>query len=481
MRIGVVCSTLGYLLLAIGLAMVFPLVVALIYGEGDAPAFVYGVLVTVAVGLGLVFFFRVPRTEIRAKEGYLIVTSSWVGMSLFGALPFVLSGAIENPVDAVFESMSGFTTTGASILTDIESLPHGVLFWRSMTHWIGGMGIIVLTVAILPFLGVGGMSLAKAELPGPVTDKLTPRMVETARILWGVYVLLSALEVILLLWGGMSLYDSLCHTFGTVATGGFSTKNASIGAYSSPYIQYVIVVFMALAGTNFTLHFHALRGRVGSYWKSGEFVLYFGATLFVVCVIMGELILVQEKNTELAFREAAFQAVSITTTTGYATSDYGTWSSLSQFLLLSLMVMGGMAGSTAGGIKVMRFQLLFQHVRLELRKLLHPQAILRVRLGDRVVADNIVSMVLSFMMIYALLVFAGTAVMTLMGMDLVSAGTAVVACLSNIGPGLGAVGPAENFSGVHPWGKVALTFLMLVGRLELYTVLVIFSRGYWRA
>ncbi len=481
MRFGVVFFVLGYLVLSIGITMMVPLVVALIYGDGDAKAFVFSVSITLLVGAALLIAFRHRKGEIRGKEGYMIVTASWVVMSIFGALPFIVSGAIPNSVDAVFESMSGFTTTGASILTDIESLPHGVLFWRSMTHWIGGMGIIVLTVAVLPFLGVGGMSLAKAELPGPVTDKLTPRMVETARILWGVYILLSVVEAILLLLGGMNLFDSVCHTFGTMATGGFSTRNQSMGAFESPFLQYVVVVFMFLAGTNFTLHFYALRGRIGSFWRSPEFRFYFVATGVVTLMIMAELVFAREKPAELAFREASFQTVSIITTTGYATADYCLWSALSQFLLLSLMFMGGMAGSTAGGLKVMRIQLLLQHVRLEMRKLLHPHAILRVRLGGRLVPDSITSMVLSFIMIYFLLLFAGTMIMTALGMDLVSGGTAVIACVSNIGPGLGNVGPTENFSEVNQWGKAVLTFMMLLGRLELYTVLVVFSRGYWRA
>lgn len=481
MRAGIVLSTLGYLVFFIGVSMFVPLAVSLIYDDGDVPAFAVSAAVTIVVGLGLGLGFRGKKTEIKAREGYLIVSASWTAMALFGALPFVLSGAIPDPVDAVFESMSGFTTTGASILSEIESLPHGILFWRSFTHWIGGMGIIVLTVAILPFLGVGGMSLAKAELSGPVTDKLAPRMIETARILWGVYVLLTAVEVVLLCVGGMNLFESLCHTFGTMATGGFSTRNTSIAAFPGRFVQYVIVVFMFIAGTNFTLHFHALRGRVTTYWKSPEFRFYLVSTLAVIAIVMADLVFVRGDGVEAAFRSSSFQTVSILTTTGYATEDFGLWTPLSQFLLVSIMVMGGMAGSTAGGVKVMRLQLLLQHVRLEMKRFLHPAAVLRVRMGDKVVPESIVSMVISFFLLYAILVFLGTVVMTLLGMDMVSGGTAVVACVSNVGPGLGTVGPAANFGHVHPVGKVALTFLMLVGRLEIYTILVIFSRGYWRA
>jgi trk system potassium uptake protein TrkH len=370
MRLHLVIHVLGLLLIFLAVAMLLPIPFSLYYGGGDYVFFLIASGITLVSGF---LFFKLTRLdqEVHAREAFAIVTLGWVLFSLFGCLPFLLSGAIPNFTNAFFETMSGFTTTGATILEDIEVLPHGLLFWRSLTHWLGGMGIIVLSIAILPLLGVGGMQLFKAEAPGPAPDKLTPRVTETAKILWGIYVLISALETVFLMIGGMTLFDALCHTFGTMATGGFSTKNASIGHYTSPYIQYVIIVFMLLAGTSFSLHYKFLKKKFDCYRKNHEFnffmLLVGGATM----VIGFNTFLHHFPRLETAFRTTLFQVVSILTTTGFVTADYEQWSVTSQFILFLFMFIGGCAGSTGGGMKVIRLVILLQFVRAEVKRLLH--------------------------------------------------------------------------------------------------------------
>jgi trk system potassium uptake protein TrkH len=374
--------------------------------------------------------------------------------------------------------MSGFTTTGASILTDIETLPKGILFWRSLTHWIGGMGIIVLSLAILPILGIGGMQLFVAEVPGPVPDKLHPRIAGTAKRLWGIYVLLTVAETILLLLGGMNFFDSLCHTFGTVATGGFSTQNASIAGYS-PYIQYVIILFMILAGTNFTLHYLSLSGRFSSVWKNEEYRYYLKLLLAFTVIIAALLILKTEINTEKAFRDSFFQVVSITTTTGYVTTDYLAWPSFIWILLFFLMFTGGSAGSTGGGMKAVRQLMVLKSSAVDLRRLVHPRAFIPVRLNDKAVPRDIVSNILAFFVLYMLIFGFGTMIMVVIGLDFDTAIGSVIATLGNIGPAIGDVGPVDNYSAIPMGGKWFLSFLMLLGRLELFTVLILFSPKFW--
>ena len=394
----------------------------------------------------------------------------------------MLSGAIPSFTDAFFETMSGYSTTGASVLSDIEALPHGVLFWRSLTHWIGGMGIIVLSLAILPFLGVGGMQLFKAEIPGPVVDKLAPRIAQTAKILWVVYAILTAVETALLMLGGMSLFDALCHTFGTMATGGFSTRNASVTAFGSAYIEYVIILFMAIAGANFSLHYHALRGNLQVYWRSHEFRFY-------LMLIGGAVVLIAAASTfrtgnyatwEEAFRKTLFQVVSIVTTTGFATDDYELWTVSAQLILLGLMFVGGCAGSTGGGMKVMRVHLLLKFVIREVTRLIHPRAVVPVRMAGAPVDRDVVANVLGFFVLYILIYGTGTFLMSALGMDIPTAMGAVAATLGNVGPGLGDVGPLDNYGFVPAMGKWLLSLLMLMGRLEIYTVIVLLSRSTWQ-
>ena len=460
--------------------MLIPLVWAWYYGEGDLPAFIITALITGAAGISAWKFTSV-KSEIGIRDGFAIVTFGWVSMAFFGALPAFISGAIPSFTDAFFESMSGFTTTGASILNDIESMPHGVLFWRSMTHWLGGMGIILLSLAILPMLGVGGMQLFRAEVPGPVTDKLTPRIRQTAEILWGVYLLLTALETILLMLGGMSFFDALCHTFGTMATGGFSTKNAGIAAYDNPFIHWVIIIFMICAGTNFALHFRALRGDLRVYHRDPEF-------RFFLSVMAGAIALLLIFNYSglfdsfgEQFRHTVFQVVSILTTTGYTTRDFELWAPTALFVLLALMFVGGMAGSTGGGMKTMRIFIIIKQARMELRQIIHPRGIFPVRLGKRVISDEVVKNIFGFFLLYAMFFILGAVVMTFFRLDLVSSVAASAACLNNIGPGLGAVGPTDNYQFIPMLGKWVLCGLMLLGRLEVYTVAILFSRFYWRS
>jgi trk system potassium uptake protein TrkH len=479
MHIYLVVHILGFLLMFLSAAMLLPIPFSLYYGEGDYVFFIISAVITFAVGLVAFKFTRFNR-EVRAREGFAVVTLGWVSFSLLGCLPFILSGFIPSFTDAFFETMSGFTTTGATILVNIEELPHGLLFWRSFTHWLGGMGIVVLTIAILPLLGVGGMQLFRAEVPGPAPDKLTPRVTQTAKILWGVYILISSLETSLLMLGGMNLFEALCHTFGTMATGGFSTKNASIGHYNSAYIEYVIIFFMLAAGTNFSLHYRFLKRQFNTYIKNNEWRFFFflisGATVFIGT----HTLLNQYSNAEVAFRKTLFQVTSIITTTGYTTADFEQWAFSSQFLLFLLMFFGGCAGSTGGGMKIIRLYVMIKFVLVEVRRMLHPKAVIPIRVGTAVIPREIVRNILGFLALLTALFIGGVIVMTLLGLDLVSAFAAVAATLNNIGPGLGSVGPADNYAHIPLIGKWVLTFLMLAGRLEIYTVLILFAPAFWK-
>lgn len=436
-------------------------------------------LITIIIGLLSVFYTRNATKNISKKEAYLIVSFSWLTISLFGSLPFYLSGYFESFTDSFFETMSGFTTTGASILNDIESIPHGLLFWRSMTHWIGGMGIIVLSLAILPLLGIGGMQLFSAESPGPTADKIHPKVKEMAKRLWGLYVILTVAEIILLMLGQMSFFDAICHAFATMATGGFSTQNTSVAAYS-PYIQYIIIIFMILAGTNFSMHYFMLKRKFSKVKSNEEYQLYIGLIVVVTLIITGGLILKMNMGWEQAFRDSLFQVVSIITTTGFVTADYLLWPSGLWFLLFILFFVGGSAGSTGGGVKVVRILILIKNSLLEFRRLLHPHAILPVRLNHRPVTQNIVFLVSSFFLFYITTFVVGVVFMTAIGLDFISAVGASASALGNIGPALGSLGPVENYAHIPAFGKWVLSFLMLLGRLELFTVLIIFSPTFWK-
>ena len=454
--------------------------VSLGYGEQDYKYFFISALITIAVTLSIFPFVRNTTRNLGKREGYIVVSLVWVVFSIFGALPFYISGAIPNYTDAFFETMSGFTTTGASILNDIEALSHGMLFWRSITQWLGGMGIIVMAIAILPILGIGGMQLFIAEVPGPTPDKLHPRIKETAKRLWGIYILLTAVESILLILGGMSVFDAINHSFTTMATGGYSTKQLSIAYFNSPYIEYVISIFMFLAGMNFTLSFFALKLDFKKIIKNEEFRWYFLGVLLTTVFIGLSLIVHREIGVEKAFRDALFQVVSILTTTGYATVDYMLWPPFVIVIIFLLMFVGGSAGSTGGGPKIIRIMLLLKNSYYEFKRIIHPKAIIPVSLNKHAVDPKIIANIQAFLVVYTLVFVLGTIIMSSIGLDLDSSMGAVIACLGNIGPGIADVGPANNFYDIPTVGKWFLSFAMLVGRLELFTVLVLFTPHFWK-
>jgi trk system potassium uptake protein TrkH len=474
-----VIHILGLLMMFLAGSMLLPIPFSLYYGKMDYQAFLYAAGLTFAVGF-TAFNLTKFNKNLRPKEGFAIVGTSWLLLSFFGCLPFIFSGAIPSLTDAFFETMSGFTTTGATILTEIEGLPEGVLLWRSLTHWIGGMGIIVLSLAILPFLGVGGMQLFKAEVPGPTADKLTPRITQTAKILWGVYVVFTLVQTILLMLGGMNFFEALCHAFGTLATGGYSTRNSSIGAYHSPYIEYVIILFMLIAGSNFSLHYRFLRGEFKVYFKNPEFLFYLSIILFTTLVIGANNYVALNEGLEKTFRDTLFQVLSISTTTGYGTADYEQWPFASQMLLFFLMFGGGCAGSTAGGLKMIRVFILIKFVYTEIIRLLHPHAVVPVRIGKTVISKDILLNVFGFFVLYLAIFTISVFAMSQLGLDFTSAYGSVVACMSNIGPGLGSVGPTDNFSHIPIVGKWLLSMMMMMGRLELFTVVILFSPSFWR-
>jgi len=476
----IILTVIGFLLIFEGAFMLLGLPFALYYKDGSWFALLVSGLFTAVLGLVVRLTTKDKnRRTINRREGYIITAISWVIISFFGTLPFMISGEIPSFTRAFFETMSGFTTTGATTLTDIESVSHGILFWRSVTHWIGGMGIIVLSVAILPFLGIGGMQLYAAEMPGVTKDKLHPRITSTAKRLWGIYVLLTLAEIILLMFGGMNFFDSICHAFGTIATGGFSTKNDSITGFT-PFIQYVIIFFMILAGTNFTLHYLILVGRIKDVFKNEEYrkylVLILGATVGITALMA----LSYNGPFEEAFRNTFFQVVSIITTTGYVTSDYLVWPMDLWFIIFILMFAGGMAGSTGGGMKILRHILLFKNSSKELRRAIHPKAIIPVRLNREAVPQEIIFKVMAFFVVYMTIFALGAVVMSFLGLDFDSAIGASIATLGNIGPGLGAVGPVENYSAIPNSGLWFLSLLMLMGRLELFTILIFLSSAFWR-
>jgi trk system potassium uptake protein TrkH len=470
------------ILLALSGALGLTFAVALAYGDGDAGAFLVSSALLVVVGL-LGYWRTQLERDLTVREGYAVVSLAWLAVGAAGALPYVLSGTIQSPVAALFESVSGFTTTGATVFAQIEGLPHGILFWRSLTQWLGGMGIIVLGIAILPFLGVGGMQLFKAEVPGPTPERLQPRIAQTAKLLWYVYGAMTAAQAVLYLFGGMPPFEAVTHAFTTLSTGGFSPRNASIAAYDSPYIQYVTILFMYLAGVNFTLHYRAATGRPGIYLRDSEWrfftVLAAGAAALVLLVIVSSG-LYDRSGFELAFRDALFQVVSIISTTGFVSADYELWPIPGQVVLLLLMFVGGMAGSTAGGIKTLRVYVLARQALSELSKSLHPRAVILTRVGDRVVKEGVLLRILSFVIVYLGIFALGALLMAILGHDLPTSIGASAASIGNIGPGIGDVGPLDNYGWMDQTSQLTLVLLMLVGRLEIFTVLLLFHPGLWR-
>jgi len=487
MNIKTLLNVLGALLTILGITMVMPIFISIGYDEYDLYGFFYSSAICISIGLPVWFITR-RNKSLTNRDGFAVVTFSWILAAVAGALPFYLSGAIPNLTDAFFESMSGVTTTGASIignpqtlpnlLNGVESLPHGILFWRSFIQWIGGMGIIVFYIAILPLLGVGGGYLFKAEVPGPVADKIKPRVRETAKMLWMVYVGITLVQMVLLTIAGMPIFDAVCHAFTTMPTGGFSTQNTSILNYPS-HIHYIIIIFMFLAGVNFSLHFHALSGKFKSYFLDREFRVYLsGIILFTVVIFIYMYIQNGSENSTL-FRDSLFQIVSIFSTTGYGTTDYELWPVFVQMILLSLMFIGGMGGSTGGGMKVIRCMLLVKYAISEMRRLLHTRALIPIRVGNRHINDDIVRNTLGYFLFFVSAFTLVTISLTFMGIDLQSAIGAAASAMGNIGPGFNAFGPSDSYALLPIAGKWLLSFCMLLGRLEIFTVIVLFSRTFW--
>ncbi len=488
MRIPVVCNILSRLCTFIAAVLLAPLAVSIYYRDGVWLSFAAASAAGIVLGRLLKISERIlgrgkeMPEGLRRREGFLVVTAGWVIMVLLGTVPFYLSGVLPSFADAFFESMSGFTTTGATVLTTIHDQPKGILFWRDFTHWIGGMGIIVLSVAILPELAVGGMQLFAAEATGIGTETLAPRIRETALKLWTVYVAMTALQTVLLLFGGLDLFDALIHSFGTTATGGFSNYDASIGHFGSLYVEVVVTVFMFLSALSFALHYRvAFGGELSALRQSTEAKAFLFFTLSATALVTVDL-LWENAYDDLwtALRYASFQVVSIVTTTGYTTADFDTWPVFSRFVLVVLMFVGGCAGSTAGGVKVVRVLVVVKNARRELKRLIFPTMVRPITLGKKIVPEEALRGILGYFLLYFMLFVASGAIVSLHGTDLVTGMTAVASAMNSIGPGLGAVGATCNFAHFQPLAKLVLSFDMLIGRLEIYTVLILLTPFFWR-
>ncbi|REG89997.1 TrkH family potassium uptake protein [Winogradskyella sediminis] len=483
----------GLLLLFNGGFMLIATIISLIYKDGVTFELSLAGLVTLLIGVFAMYRTKDHRKEMNKREGYIVVAFGWIVMSLTGTLPYMTTGAIPSFTDAFFETISGYTTTGASILNDIEIVPEGVLFWRSMTHWIGGMGIIVLAIAILPLLGVGGMQLFTAEAPGPSADKLHPRITDTAKRLWLIYVGYTVAETLLLQLAGMSFFDAINHALSTLSTGGFSTKNASVAYWNdNPLIQYIIIFFMFLAGTNFVLSYYLFKGKVSKILKDEEFTLYFK---FVIIFTLIAAVLIYFRadvsqssilhpmvlgEAESALRHALFQVLTVVTTTGFVSADYTMWTPFLTVFFFGMMFLGGSAGSTSGGVKVMRQLILIKNSFLEFKRALHPNAIVPVRYNGKSVSKDIVFNVLGFFILYMLSFIVGALVFSMFELDFTSAIGLSASSLGNVGPALGDFGPVNNYAALPPLGKWWASFLMLIGRLELFTVLILLTPFFWR-
>ena len=477
MNIRMIGFVLGRILLVEAGLLTLPLAVALLYRE---PAMPWLITMAALVVCGALLSFRKPeRTALYAKDGFAAVALVWLLMSAFGALPFVLSGDILHYVDAFFETVSGFTTTGASILPAVEPLSRGSLFWRSFTHWVGGMGVLVFVMAILPMSDGHTMHILRAEMPGPTAGKLVSRMSDTAKILYGIYFVMTAVMILLLVLGGMDLFDACIHAFGTAGTGGFSSRNASVGAYNSAYIDIVTGIGMLAFGVNFNLYFFLLVRRFREVLRSEELWVYLGIVAASTAAIAANILSLYD-SVGTALRHTFFQVSSVITTTGYATVDFGQWPVFSKTVLVLLMFVGGCAGSTAGGLKVTRIVTLAKAAVMDMRKMLHPNAVINVRMEGRALPEKQVRGVQAYLSIYILILCGSWLLLSLAGIDELTTFTAVVTCINNVGPGLNMVGPTGNFGFFAPWAKLLLSFDMLAGRLELFPMLLLFAPSIWR-
>ncbi|MBK6362541.1 MAG: TrkH family potassium uptake protein [Saprospiraceae bacterium] len=475
-----ISNVLGVLMIIFGLSILSCGGVALYYEGGDSDPIIKAGLVTFFFGTAAWGYKFKSEANVNKKEGYLIVSLAWILMSLFGALPYYFAGVCPNFANAFFESVSGLTTTGASIFGDIESLPKGILMWRSLSQWIGGMGIVVLTIALFPLLGIGGIELFTAESPGPTTDKLHPRIKETAKRLWFLYFIITVLLILLLWVGGMTLFDSINHAFATVSTGGFSTKNTSIAFYESPFIHYTLAVFMLISGMNFSILYYGYKRYFRKMWSNDEFRYYLYFCFGALAIISLLVNLVNPGDFEKNFRDSFFQFASIVTTTGFVTYDYTTWGNGLTMIFFLLLFIGGCAGSTAGGIKIIRHTVFVKNMFLEFRRILHPRAMIRLKINKEVVPPRILTHILVFLLVYLLVVVVGSLIMMFLGIDLATSLSMVATTLGNVGPGIGKVGPPYNFGDFPDTAKWVCSALMIIGRLELFTILILFSRSFWR-
>lgn len=483
---------MGLLLLCNGGFMVLATLVSGIYGDGATLDIALAAIVTMLAGVLSMFYTREHKKEVKHREGYIIVAFGWLVMSGSGMLPYLFSGSIPDVTNAFFETVSGYTTTGSTVVDDVEALPEGILFWRSLTHWIGGMGIIVLAVAILPLLGIGGMQLFAAEAPGPSGDKLHPRITDTAKRLWYIYLGYTIAETILLKLAGMTFFDAINHSLATLSTGGFSTKNASMAYWNhQPLIQYIVILFMFLGGSNFVLGYFAFKGKVQKVIMDEEFRYYAIFVLFFA--VLSALVVYFKANVpvsdlhpmvfgeaESAFRHSLFQVVSVVTTTGFVTADFTAWTPFLTILFVCLMFMGGSSGSTSGGIKVMRHLLIIRNCVLEFKRTLHSSAIIPVRYNKKTVEEHIVFNIIGFFVLYMLTFIIGSLVLGALGLDFMSAVGGAASSLGNIGPALGTLNPMSNYNSLPDLGKWWCGFLMLLGRLELFTVLILFTPYFWK-
>lgn len=479
MNVTGVLAIAGFLLLVIGAFMLLPLGVSLLYQEAVWGAFLSGAIITWLVG-GLMFYLFRPKEQItlRMRDGLAVVSITWLLAVFMCSLPLFLSAEFESFIDAFFEAASALTSTGATIMRDVESASHGVLFWRAITHWLGGMGFIVLSLAVFPFLGLGGMQLYKLEIPSPSPERLQPRIKDTASVLWRFYLGLTLFAFILYWLAGMEVFDAVCHAMSALATGGMSTKNASIGAFNSPLIEWITILLMIIAGLNYALYFWLLRGK--PIWRDEEMRCYLG--IIVACSLIIALFLAFASNadTTMALRHAFFHVASLISTTGFATTDYIQWPSAAVALLLLVMFVGGSAGSTSGGIKVVRWLIFIKFAVNELKIMIHPRSIHAIKINNRPIQREVFSAVSAFLGFYILCFLVSSLVLALLGLDLETAFTSSLACLGNIGPGLGKVGPATTYADMPSLSKIMLSICMIVGRLEVFPILVMLAPSFWR-
>lgn len=481
MNLGFVINSLGRMALTVGLFMLSTFIWVIYYNEYHVVSpLLVSVLIPIIIGMVMLFITRSKTRKVSIADRYVLVTLTWVYIGIFGALPFYITGSVTNFIDALFESISGFTSTGCTILTDIEALPKSLLYWRSLSQWIGGLGIIVLAIAVFPMFKTSGYQIFSLEASVLLNQKLKPRTTDIAKRLWFIYLILTIILVLLLLLGGMNLFESICHSFATIGTGGFSPRNTSIESYSR-YIQYTIAVFMIISGMNFTLHYFFLKGNLRRIFYNSELRLYLAIIAVVTVLVTLVLIFSDQYGLEESFRYAFFQVTSIITTTGFATADYIQWSTPAWVLIIALLFVGGCVGSTSGGLKVIRHLVAFKYLKKHIIKVLHPTAVVSLKINKMTIQDNQAQSIIVFIMLYLVIFTLGYLAMSSLGLDMLHSFGTVAACLGCTGPGIGTVGPASNYAHIPDIGKLVLSLLMIIGRLELFTFMIILTPSFWRS